>query len=86
MTKKMNKDFQVRNKGVNMRTYSLSDDAVGVIDAQPRGERTKWLEQAIETFQWAHKKHFQMSRTVSSLLEENESLRTRIRELEEGIE
>lgn len=47
MTKELNRMMQWGHKGSNMRSFTLADDAVAILDTIKRGNRTKYIEESL---------------------------------------
>ena len=47
MTKELNRIMQYGHKGSNMRSFTLSDDAVAILDTIKKGNRTRYVEESL---------------------------------------
>lgn len=47
MTKELNRMMQFGHKGSNMRSFTLSDDAVSILETIKKGNRTKYVEESL---------------------------------------
>jgi len=80
MTKELNRMMQYGHKGSNMRSFTLSDDAVSILGTIKKGNRTKYVEECLYL-----RKGFQKIIEEKELViaQQGEAIQSYLRELHE---